>query len=190
MKSAILSFVFLCCAVVGLHAQSVNDSLRLEIIDIAPGQYGNYNLRIAIENCTKEYRYGLSYRPLKFCEDDTPCWLVNFELEYKDGEKRRFTGAGVFFMENVDLRTAMSLLPGERRTHIMPLFYDGTTVSVQHAIAADGKHRSADIKRIRFLNGTAVIRELNVEDLEQRLKSTVGYRENTIASNWFYLNLK
>ena len=187
MKTMFLSLVCLCIATC-LSAQALSDSLRLEIVSIVPAENNNYNVNIAIENHTKKFCYVLYYKPLELCDDNTPCWRVRFEVEYKDGERSTFSAVGAFFME--DLKAAIRLMPGERRTDTMPLFFDATRYGNIEAIAADGKHGTADIKRIRFLNGTPVIRELNVEDLEQRLKSTVGYRENTIASNWFYLNLK
>ena len=58
MKKVFISLAFLCTTVC-LSAQSINDSLRLEIIEIVPGKYGSYNIRIAIENCTEGIRYGL-----------------------------------------------------------------------------------------------------------------------------------
>ena len=89
-----------------------------------------------------------------------------------------------------DLKKAIRLIPGERRTGTMPLFIDATRHGNLEAIAADGKHGTADIKRIRFLNGTGIRRELNTEDWELKIKSMNGYRENTIASDWYYPDFK
>ena len=187
MKKVFISLAFLCTTVC-LSAQSISDSLRLEIISIVPNKYGNYSVSIAIENRTKEFCYVLYYKPLELCDDNTPCWRVRFEVEYKDGERSTFSAVGAFFME--DLKAAIRLMPGERRTDTMPLFFDATRHGNLEAIAADGKHGTADIKRIRFLNGTGIMRELNTEDRELKIKSMNGYRECTIASDWYYPDFK
>ena len=187
MKPMFLSLVCLCIATC-LSAQSVSDSLRLEIVSIVPAENTNYNVNIAIENHTKKFCYVLYYKPLELCDDNNPCWRVRFEVEYKDGERSTFSAVGAFFME--DLKAAIRLMPGERRTDTMPLFFDATRHGNLEAIAADGKHGTADIKRIRFLNGTGIMRELNTEDRELKIKSMNGYRECTIASDWYYPDFK
>ena len=187
MKTMFLSLVCLCIATC-LSAQALSDSLRLEIVSIVPAENNNYNVNIAIENHTKKFCYVLYYKPLELCDDNTPCWRVRFEVEYKDGERSTFSAVGAFFME--DLKAAIRLMPGERRTDTMPLFFDGTRHGNIEAIAADGKHSSADIKRIRFLNGTAILRELNTEDWELKFKSMNGYRECTVVSDWYYPDFK
>ena len=187
MRAAIFSLIFLCTTTC-LSAQALSDSLRLEIVSIIPAEHNNYDVNIAIENRTKEFCYVLYYKPLEFCDDNRPCWRVRFEVEYRDGERSTFSATGAFFMEN--LKAAIRLMPGERRTDTMPLFFDATRYGNIEAIAADGKHGTADIKRIRFLNGTAVVRELNTEDWELKFKSMNGYRECTVASDWYYPDFK
>ena len=111
MKKVFISLAFLCTTVC-LSAQSISDSLRLEIISIVPNKYGNYSVSIAMENRTKEFRYLLVYGRLVPCDSPWPCWKVSFEVEYKDGIRDTCQAAGAFFMK--DLQKAPFLMPGER----------------------------------------------------------------------------
>ena len=99
MKTMFLSLACLCIATC-LSAQSITDSLYLEIASIVPGKYNNYDVNISIENRTKEFRYLLIYRALEFCNDTRPCWRVRFEVEYQDGKRDTCQAAGAFFMED------------------------------------------------------------------------------------------
>ena len=183
MRTIFFSLVFLCIATC-LSAQSISDSLRLEIISIVPDKYNNYDVNISIENRTKEFRYVLYYRPLASRNNPDPCWSVRFEVEYKDGTRDTCQAAGAFF----DPVGGFSLLmPEERRTHAMPLFFNGMH-DIDAAIYSDATHSLSDVKRIRFLNGTAIIRELNTKNEEERFQSMNGYRECTVASNWYNID--
>ena len=182
MKTMFLSLVCLCIATC-LSAQSVSDSLHLEIASIVPGKYNNYDVNISIENQTKDFCYVLFYSKLKFCDDNRPCWEVRFEVEYKDGVKYTFPAAGAFFMG--DLQKAVRLMPGERRADVMPLFFDGMMHGNVYAIFGYEDYTLSDIKRIRVLNGRGIIREPNVEDLGKHFDKICTYDECTIASDWY-----
>ena len=183
MRTIIFSLAFLCTATC-LSAQSISDSLRLEIISIVPNNmYNNYDVNISIENRTKEFSYSLFYSPLNWCDDPNPCWRVRFEVEYKDGTRDTCQAAGAFFME--DLKKASRLMPGERRMNTMPLFCNGAMHGDIYAISTDGEHTLSDVKRIRFLNGRGIVREPMVRDEKDVLKGFHGYHECTVASNWY-----
>ena len=186
MRTIIFSLAFLCTATC-LSAQSISDSLRLEIISIVPNNmYNNYDVNISIENRTKEFSYSLFYSPLNWCDDPNPCWRVRFEVEYKDGTRDTCQAAGIFFME--DLKKASRLMPGERRMDTMPLFFNGAMHGNIYAISSDGKRSLSDIKRIRFFNGRGIVREPMVRDEKDVLKGFHGYRECTVASNWYNID--
>ena len=186
MRTIIFSLAFLCTATC-LSAQSISDSLRLEIISIVPNNmYNNYDVNISIENRTKEFSYSLFYSPLNWCDDPNSCWRVRFEVEYKDGTRDTCQAAGIFFME--DLKKASRLMPGERRRDTMPLFCNGAMHGDIYAISTDGEHTLSDVKRIRFFNGRGIVREPMVRDEKDVLKGFHGYRECTVASNWYNID--
>ena len=181
MKTMFLSLACLCIATC-LSAQGVSDSLHLEIASIVPGKYNNYDVNISIENRTKEFRYLLIYRELIPCDDTRPCWRVRFEVEYQDGKRDTCQAAGAFFME--DYQKAVYLMPGERRTDVLPLFFSGMMDDNFYAIPVH-KDYASNIKRIRVLNGRGVIRLPDVEDLGKHLDKICTYDECTIASDWY-----
>ena len=185
MKKVFISLAFFFTTVC-LSAQSITDSLRLEIISVVPNKYNNYDVNITMENRTKEFRYSLYYAPLELCDDPSPCWRVRFEVEYKDGTRDTCQAAGAFFAES--LEKGSFLMPGERRTHSMPLFLNVPTHGNLHAIRSNASHKLNDIQRIRVTNGTAVIREPNTENLEQRFNGLHCYDECTVASNWYNID--
>ena len=116
MKTMFLSLVCLCIATC-LSAQSVSDSLHLEITSIVPGKYNNYDVNISIENHTKEFRYLLIYRALEFCDDTRPCWRVRLEVEYNDGVKYTFPAAGAFFYGKLSKSSILDARRAESRCH-------------------------------------------------------------------------
>ena len=187
MKNVFISLAFLCTTVC-LSAQSISDSLRLEIISIVPNKYGNYSVSIAMENRTKEFRYLLVYGRLVPCDSPWPCWKVSFEVEYKDGIRDTCQAAGAFFMK--DLQKAPFLMPGERRTDIMPLLFKGTMHGDIYAIDTTGSYRLSDIKRIRVLNGTYFCRLPDVEDALKHIDEAYLYDKCTAASDWYYPDFK
>ena len=187
MKTMFLSLVCLCIATC-LSAQSVSDSLHLEITSIVPGKYNNYDVNISIENHTKEFRYLLIYRALEFCDDTRPCWRVRLEVEYNDGVKYTFPAAGAFFMG--DLQKAVRLMPGERRADVMPLFFDGMMHGNVYAIFGYEDYTLSDIKRIRVLNGIGLCRLPDVEDALKHIEEAYFYDKCTAASDWYYPDFK
>ena len=187
MKKVFISLAFLCTTVC-LSAQSISDSLRLEIISIVPNKDRNYSVNIAMENRTKEFRYLLFYGRLVPCDSPWPCWKVSFEMEYKDGIRDTCQAAGAFFMK--DYQKAMFLMPGERRTYTMPLFFDGTMHGDLYAIDTTGDYELSDIKRIRVLNGIGFCRLPDVEDALKHIEEAYFYDRCTTASDWYYPDFK
>ena len=186
MKTKLLFLALLCAATI-LPAQTVNDSLHLEITSVMPFKISpdapqNYKITFFIENRTKEFRYLLPYRKLELYDDPRPYWRIRFEVEYKDGTREICGRTGGVPMK--DYQKAVYLMPGERRTDHIQLIEQYTLYKSPAAIDHTTRPLS-DIKRIRILNGRGVLREPNVEDLGKHFDKLCNYKECTIASDWY-----
>lgn len=191
MKTRILFLTFLCAAAC-LSAQTVNDSLRLEITNVTPFRIfpdapQNYRITLAIENRTKEFKYSLLTRELPLTDIAEPCWRVKFELEYKDGTRETCQAAGIFFVK--DKTKERFLMPGERRTDSIQLIQQYAIQKGTSAIDYPTRPLS-DIRRIRAMNGIFIWCSLVTPGENKHNDEFHTYGEGSIISNWYDVDFK
>ena len=178
MKTLSLILFFLCISFSALHAQSLRDSISLEIVSFEdPQNVGHYtHVRVAIENHTKDFRY--CFAPKRLLELGRYLRFT-FEVECKDGSHRETNIIGIF--EISDMKK-IDFLPGERRESVELLF---AICDIKHTSVFKGyfPYNLSDVTRLRFFNTDDVLR-IPLDDNDY---SFYPYSPGALSSDWYDL---
>ncbi len=169
MKTLSFILFFLCISFSALHAQSLRDSISLEIVSFVDEENtGHYtSVQLKLENHTKDFKYlVLPLRSLDIERDFCPATL---EVECQD--KTRHTILFPVF----DLTDGKRfLLPGESLVATSSLF-DSEWL----------RDNASKIARFRICNGMTITRYKNSGEIE--LKDLYFYQPPEIATDWIDL---
>ena len=166
MKTLSLILFFLCISFSALHAQSLRDSISLEIVSFVDEENaGHYtSVQLKLENHTKDFKYLIL--PSVIYHPEKKYWPVIFEVEFQD-KTRHMIGFPLF-----DLTDGKRfLLPGESLVATHSLF-DSEWL----------RDNASKIVRFRFYNGVTVTRHKNIDEI--KLEDLYFYQPPEIATDW------
>ena len=176
MKTLSLILFFLCISFSALHAQSLRDSISLEIVSFVDEENaGHYtSVRVKIENHTENFKYLLLSSDI--FDPDREYWRMMLEVECQDKKKYELSWIPVFDLTE---RSGF-LLPGEHLVETFPLFIKDSFCKQLRA-----EYNGSKVVRFRLCNGLIITRYKNSGEIE--LKDLYFYQPPEIATEWIDL---